>query len=120
MKWFRKIVWRVCKRAWEDDAEFTAQQRADEIGQGQRTRRARINVPPKNNFWTDDEGTGHSCIQADSMTFKLYTCVGGHILETHVYDKHDDETKHTLYMIKEEEDFAKQVSQSIMMEMIKQ
>jgi hypothetical protein len=54
------------------------------------------------------------------MTFKLYTCVGGHILETHVYDKHDDETKHTLYMIKEEEDFAKQVSQSIMLEMMKQ
>ena len=119
MKWFRKIVWRVCKRAWEDDDEFTAQQRADSVGLRQRSR-ARINVPPKNNFWTDDEGTSNPCIQADSMTFKLYTCVGGHILETHVYDKRDDDVKHTLYMIKEEEDFAKQVSQSIMMEMMKQ
>ena len=119
MKWFRKIVWRVCKRAWEDDDEFTAQQRADAIGQIQRTR-ARINVPPKNSLWQPDEDTGNPSLQADSMTFKLYTCVGGHILETHVYDKHDDDVKHTLYMIKEEEDFAKQVSQSIMMEMMKQ
>ena len=54
------------------------------------------------------------------MMFRLYACVGGHVLETQVYNKREDETEHTLYMIKDDEDFAKQVSQSIMLEMMKQ
>jgi hypothetical protein len=54
------------------------------------------------------------------MNFKLYKSVGGHILETQVYDERNDQHNHTLYMILDEEDFAAQVSKAIMLEMMKQ
>jgi hypothetical protein len=117
MKWFRRIVWRACKRAWEDNDEFEKEQ--------QHTKASNSHTKPVRSghgniarlFDSDDES---SQLRASSMNFKLYACVGGHILETSVYDRKEDCNKHTLYMIKDDEDFAKQVSQSIMLEMMKQ
>ncbi len=59
-------------------------------------------------------------LSAKGLRFTLYKSVGGHILETHVYDNRTDENRNTLYMIKEEDDFAKQVAQAIMLESMKQ
>jgi hypothetical protein len=67
----------------------------------------------------DEDAVESPRLRASSMNFRLYACVGGHILETSVYNEKEDETDHTLYMIKDEDDFAKQVSQSIMLEMMK-
>jgi hypothetical protein len=58
-------------------------------------------------------------LRATSMNFKLYKCVGGHVLETSAYNRRNDENEHNLYMIKEEDDFAKQVAQAIMLEQMK-
>jgi hypothetical protein len=120
MRWFRKIAWRVSRWVQEGREEFEAEERSSAISVVRRTSPARLNALRSSTSWDEDHDTQSSQLRADSMMFRLYACVGGHILETHVYDKHDDETKHTLYMIKEEEDFAKQVSQSIMLEMMKQ
>ena len=54
------------------------------------------------------------------MRVHLYKAVGGHILETHVYDRRDETTEHTLYMISDDGDFAKQVADAILMEAMKQ
>jgi len=54
------------------------------------------------------------------MKLHLYPAVGGHVLEAGHYNEKDDEWSYKLYMINENDDFAKQVSQAIMMESLKQ
>jgi len=55
----------------------------------------------------------------NGMNFCLYTAVGGHILESRTYNQKTDRTEGTLYMIHEDEDFAKQVAQAIVLEQMK-
>lgn len=55
----------------------------------------------------------------NGMNFCLYNAVGGHILESRVYNPKTDRTDGTLYMIHEDQDFAKQVAQAIMLEQMK-
>jgi glycerol-3-phosphate dehydrogenase len=54
------------------------------------------------------------------MKLTLYPAVGGHVLEAAHYEEKNDEWTYKLYMINESDDFAKQVSQAIMMESLKQ
>jgi hypothetical protein len=118
MKWLRKIAWRITKRAWEDNEEFEKELQ-HKIASNSNTvsaRRGRGNLSRM--FDSDDDHSPQ--LRASSMNFRLYACVGGHILETSIYNQKEDENQHTLYMIKDDEDFAKQVSQSIMLEMMKQ
>lgn len=58
-------------------------------------------------------------INQQGMNFCLYKAVGGHILESRVYNHKTDRHEGTLYMIHEDDDFAKQVAQAIMLEQIK-
>lgn len=55
----------------------------------------------------------------EGLNFSLYKAVGGHVLECRVYNAKTDRHDGTLYMIHEDEDFAKQVAQAIMLEQIK-
>ncbi len=55
----------------------------------------------------------------NGMNFCLYQAVGGHILESRTYNSKTDRHEGTLYMIHEDEDFAKQVAQAIMLEQMK-
>jgi hypothetical protein len=58
-------------------------------------------------------------IQSSGMNFSLHKAVGGHILESRAYDQRTDRHIGTLYMIQEDDDFAKQVAQAIMLEQMK-
>ena len=78
---------------------------------------------------TEEEGKIYSVIGNDvlsnrpskeGLNFVLYPAVGGHILECRNYDRRTDSNNNTLYMIHDDEDFAQQVAQSIMLEMMKQ
>jgi hypothetical protein len=55
----------------------------------------------------------------DGLNFVLYPAVGGHILECRNYDRRTDTNNNTLYMIHDDEDFARQVAQAIMLEQMK-
>ena len=55
----------------------------------------------------------------DGLNFCLYKAVGGHVLETRMYNSKTDRHEGTLYMIHEDQDFAKQVAQAIMLEQMK-
>lgn len=59
-------------------------------------------------------------VNSVGMKFTLYTAVGGHVLEAAHYNEDKDEYTYKLYMIDEEDDFAKQVAQAIMVESMKQ
>lgn len=58
-------------------------------------------------------------VNQQGMNFSLYRAVGGHILESRIYNRKTDSNEGTLYMIHEDQDFAKQVAQAIMLEQIK-
>jgi len=62
---------------------------------------------------------GNDSIQSSGMNFSLHKAVGGHILEARSYDQRTDRHNGTLYMIHDDEDFAKQVAQAIMLEQMK-
>jgi len=117
MRWFRKLFWRLSKQAWEDSDDFEAEERAKARNTLKRGRTIKSSL-----FTNDSEAvpTPDSRLRANSMSFRLYPCVGGHILECTTYVERKDEHQHTLYMIHEDQDFAKQVAQSIMMEQMKQ
>jgi len=55
----------------------------------------------------------------DGLNFCLYRAVGGHVLETRIYNPKTDRHEGTLYMIHEDQDFARQVAQAIMLEQMK-
>jgi hypothetical protein len=55
----------------------------------------------------------------DGLNFFLYRAVGGHVLESRIYNSKTDRSEGTLYMIHEDQDFATQVAQSIMLEQMK-
>lgn len=55
----------------------------------------------------------------EGLNFSLYRAVGGHVLESRVYNPKTDRNEGTLYMIHEDQDFAKQVAQAIMLEQMK-
>lgn len=55
----------------------------------------------------------------DGLNFCLYRAVGGHVLETRTYNPKTDRHEGTLYMIHEDQNFATQVAQAIMLEQMK-
>ena len=113
MKWFDRWFKKKCMEAWNSDSE------PDEGNFKEPNRRTGRGIPigsrPSSPF-------DHAASNLDSrgMRFHLYKAVGGHILETHVYNQRDDTTEHTLYMISDDGDFAKQVADAILMEAMKQ
>ena len=116
MKWFDRLVWRLSRNAWDQHEEFIEEER----NQARTTlRQARINRASTSTAWPVEEVRENNQLRANSMHFKLYNCVGGHILETSCYNSRTDDNEHTLYMIHEEDDFAKQIAQAIMLEQMK-
>jgi hypothetical protein len=108
---FRRWIYKLVRRAWEDHDRFS-QDDSD-------SSRPRNRFRASNMLETISSGDSAE-LHSDRMRFNLYKSVGGHILETTVYNRREDENEHTLYMIKEEEDFAQQVAHAIMLEMMKQ
>lgn len=117
MRWLDKLIWRLSRNAWERHDEFMEEEK---LKARTTLRQARIGRVNTNTMWSTEEVREADQLRSTSMNFKLYKCVGGHILETSVYVPRNDDNQHTLYMIHEDEDFAKQVAQAIMMEQIKQ
>lgn len=58
-------------------------------------------------------------LRNEGLNFTLHRAVGGHIFESKKYNEKTDRHENTLYMIHDDEDFAKQVAQAIMLEQIK-
>jgi hypothetical protein len=58
-------------------------------------------------------------LRNEGLNFTLHRAVGGYIFESKKYNEKTDRHENTLYMIHEDEDFAKQVAQAIMLEQMK-
>lgn len=118
MRWLDRLVWRLSRSAWDRHEEFMEEEK---LKARTTLRQARtISRASPNTVWSTEEAVRENDqLRATSMNFKLYKCVGGHVLETSAYNRRNDENEHNLYMIKEEDDFAKQVAQAIMLEQMK-
>jgi len=92
MNWFKKMVCNWVREDWEE------------------TRLSRgevISTSPRDN------------LRHEGLNFTLHRAVGGHIFESRKYNEKTDRHENTLYMIHEDQDFAKQVAQAIMLEQMK-
>lgn len=58
-------------------------------------------------------------LRNEGLNFTLHQAVGGHIFESRKYNEKTDRHENTLYMIHDDQDFAKQVAQAIMLEQMK-
>jgi hypothetical protein len=112
MKWFDNWFRKKCIEAWNSEAE------SEDPNIKERDQRPRRGISIGSRSSPFDHSS--SSLDSTGMRFHLYKAVGGHILETHVYNERNDATEHTLYMINDDGDFAKQVSEAILMEAMKQ
>ena len=98
MKWFDRWFARKCKQAWEESRKET--------------------------YITLDEGPTNKVrasreLRGRNLSFNLYKANGGFVLECNRYDEKMDRHFSELYMVNDEDDFGKQVSQAITMESMK-
>ena len=105
---FRRWIHKLVMQAWDDHDRFKDDRNS--VGKVSQIR---------SRLFNEIVESDSPNLSADKMRFQLYKSVGGYILESSVYNRREDENQHTLYMIKEEEDFATQVAHAIMMEMMK-
>ena len=110
MDWFDNWFRKKCIKAWNSESELEeASPKEQRLSRG-------ISIRSRSSPFDHTS----SSLDSTGMRFHLYKAVGGHILETHVYNERNDTTEHTLYMINDDDDFAKQVSEAILMEAMKQ
>ncbi len=96
MKWFKKMLWNWSQQGREID-ESNAK-----IG------RQLVSV--------DSESLGDDPI----LNFKVYSAVGGKVVEFRQYDRHKDRNFHQTYIITNDQDFGERISKIATMEILKQ
>ena len=69
---------------------------------------------------------GHQLIAADGgveedpvLRFKVYSAIGGKIVEFSRYDRRADRSEHTLYIINNDEDFGQRIAKIATLENLK-
>lgn len=95
MKWFKKLLWR-----W--------------AYQGQELEEAKVSM---NRLVTRDS----EAMSGDEpvLNFKVYSAVGGKVVEFRRYDRHKDRSDTTTYIITNDQDFGERIAKITMMENIK-
>lgn len=58
-------------------------------------------------------------LQSKGLNFTIYTADGGHIIETHDYDKVIDRQNNKLYIITNDDDFGEKISHIITYELLR-
>lgn len=99
MNWFKKLLWQ-----WTRQGREIEQDESDSVlcSSSSTLRESSL------------RGSG-----ANGLNFTLYTASGGHVLESRHYDEKKDENFTKLYIINDEDDFAKQIAQCITLETLR-
>jgi hypothetical protein len=98
MKWFKKILWR-----WASEG-----QEIEECN-------AKISRPTLIAQDECDSPNGDPI-----LNFKIYSAVGGKVVEFRQYDRHKDRNFHQTYIITNDQDFGERISKIATMEILKQ
>jgi hypothetical protein len=97
MKWFKKMLWR-----WSYQGQELEEQ-TGKIPRGLVTSR-------------DSEAV---CGDEPVLNFKVYSAVGGKVVEFRRYDRHKDRNDTTTYIITNDQDFGERISKIATMEKLK-
>jgi hypothetical protein len=97
MKWFKKMLWR-----W--------------TYQGRELEEDRGNVPVGRLRPSTEEAL---CGDEPILNFKVYSAVGGKVVEFRQYDRHKDRNDTTTYIITNDQDFGERIAKIAMIENLK-
>ncbi len=98
MKWFKKMLWRWASEGQEIEEDHP-------ISKGSR-------------LVSHDESD--TCSGDPILNFKVYSAVGGKVVEFRQYDRHKDRNFHQTYIITNDQDFGERISKIATMEILKQ
>ena len=99
MKWFKKMLWR-----WHQE--------------GREIIECDAKVP--RGLQTVSSADCDSPSDDPILNFKVYSAVGGRIVEFRQYDRHKDRNFHQTYIITNDQDFGERISKIATMEILKQ
>ena len=105
MKWFDKWFAKKVKQAWEDARQ---ENEAEPTGYNL--------ISPKNRTVKVREG---DTFASEPIQFKMYKASGGWAIEFRLYDHKNDRIESNLYVVNDEEELGKHISQIITMEALK-
>jgi hypothetical protein len=106
MKWFKRMVIRWVREDWE---QASVDHNEDEynINRPIALRRGRTDTCSNT---LDSEAT---------LTFTVYNAIGGKVVEFRRYDRKNDRSDHTVYVIGKDEDFGEKISRISTLEVMK-
>ena len=109
MKWFDNWFAKKVKQAW-DDAQSDAQEANIGIAIGSN----KVARPSRRNSVRESDELG-----TEPITFKMFKASGGWAIEFRQYDSRNDRVDTSLYVVNDEEELGKHISQIITMEALK-
>lgn len=98
MKWFKRLLWR-----WQQEGREIVECDA-------KVSRGKLIASE------DCESVGGDPI----LNFKIYSAVGGKVVEFRQYDRHKDRNFHQTYIITNDQDFGDRIAKIATMEILKQ
>ena len=96
MKWFKRMLWR-----WQQEGREIIESNSK---------------PSRLVASEDSESVGGDPI----LNFKIYSAIGGKVVEFRQYDRHKDRNFHQTYIITNDQDFGERISKIATMEILKQ
>jgi hypothetical protein len=106
MNWFKRMVIRWVREDWEQ-ASVDHNEDDYNISRPIALRRGRTDVCSNT---LDSEAT---------LTFTVYNAIGGKVVEFRRYDRKNDRSDHTVYVIGKDEDFGEKISRISTLEVMK-
>lgn len=101
MNWFKKMVIRWVREDWDNSNKKVREyDRAELVG--------------SNSATSDDSPSGDPILQ-----FKVYSAVGGKIVEFRRYDRKTGDNYYTSYIISEDQNFGERISKISSLEILK-
>lgn len=109
MKWFDKWLANKCKQAWENS-------QYEEKGEAISLNTLSSNRPKVNRI---SKGRESDDLSTEPITFKMFKASGGWAIEFRQYDSRNDRVETSLYVVNDEEELGRHISQIITMEALK-
>lgn len=113
MKWFDRWFANKCKEAWENSNVEVTEEPQYAISSG---RQIGLASAKRRNISTVRESDD---LSSEPITFKMFKANGGWAIEFRQYDVKNDRVDNSLYVVNNEEELGKHISQIITMEALK-
>jgi hypothetical protein len=108
MKWFKRMIVKWVREDWEN------------AGQDSRTEEDCYATPKMGRGNPISTISGRAHIDSEpTLQFKVYSAVGGKVVEFHRYDPKTDRNDRQVYIIGKDEDFGEKIAKISMLESLR-